>query len=240
MNTINQPNIVIQPTSPSPQTVVGIATAHGNEFADLTASYGDEFNIPKILGADHLISDKLITLTTDVISQGTIPHSDYPNRNLWQAILSMFTYITCDVVLTFRLIKPNAVSGRALFQYATNVNATFDTKLRSFKVEWDMSKTQILRIPVTNQQLCKMRICTGSHGYASDKLPSGDIAALGYAPFDELYKFGTYKLTMITPFQPGSIYPDTYRLLTFLSLKNAVVSVPRQYLSADVDSLIQV
>jgi len=239
MNIEAQPNNVIVPTDPAPQTVSGIMSTTGIGFSDTTTTFGDELDFSAVLGRWHLLRKVLVNTTdTDIYHEEPIVKSYFARRHFWHAILSMYKYITCDVVLRFQIIKPLATAGKMMFQYTSKPRAAFDAKMRSFKIEWDMSKDSYIDIPVTGHQLGKYRLCNSIH-YTGGELPPGqDYAYMGYAAREEFIKYGTFNLSIISPFQPGSIYPDSYTLLSFVSFRNVVLSIPRNYLTSDVEHLV--
>jgi len=241
MNIPTQPNTDIQPTDPLPQTVSGILTAHANEFADPLASYGDEPNLATTLSRYHLVDYKEVGITADPYpSSTTLPFTSFPTRNSWQYVLSLHQFITCDLDLKFEIIKPRMVTGKYLFKYCSDPTETLTSSDRkSFKVEWDVSQSNTLEIPITSMQFGKYRICTGSHGYDADTSGAADLIMFtGYKPRVEFYKFGTFTLDNVSTLQSGSIYPDSFTLLTFLRFRNPILSIPRQYLSTNNDCLV--
>lgn len=229
MNIENQPNTLIT-TSPDTQTVSGVLSSQANLFSPLT-NYGNEPDLSEIMGRFHLVDKKEVTPTTfRIYSQQKVPFTKYPHRSLWHALMALHAYGTFDCILRFFLIKPPLVPGKILIQYAPQQNPQFDNLHRSFKVEWDLYENNMIDLPVQSLNPGDYRLLNSSHGFDDQIYPDQKTKLIGFAPSNELYTLGTLDMKFVSALVPGSVYPDSYTLCTFISFKNAIFSIPRNYL----------
>lgn len=133
-----------------------------------------------------------------------------------------------NIKLRFIAIKPPRVTGKLLFRWfpdatvPTNITDQ-DLLSRSIKYEWDLGLSNEFSIDISGYNVACLRPTwipqvVGSWGDQS-KGNHGSWAGFGIPPMQSTY--GRIDVSLANSIQPGSLFPDSIRILIFQSFPGA-------------------
>lgn len=132
-----------------------------------------------------------------------------------------------NVKLRFIAIKPPRVTGKLLFRWFPDASVPVnisdqDTLARSIKYEWDLGLSNEFSIDISGYNVACLRPTwipkkTGSWGDQSKSY--GSWAGMALPPMQCTY--GRLDVSLANSIQPGSLFPDSIRILIFQSFPGA-------------------
>lgn len=226
------PRYLTVPQVPVPQTCNGVLSDYGLPsdpfpIEDLPADFGWMSEIPI-----YYDSFEMKVGTLGRLRQLFLPgNPSYFDNVSWHRIpFSSSKWWNGIVRLHFMAIKPQQVTGKILFTYFPDISNDIDgttppiapNKI-SAKVEWDLGLTSefALDVPGFNPTFARptwlSRVATQS--------PPTD-ASVNYCtyPLAQL-SMGLVNVEAVQSLQPGSIYPDSIRIIVFQSFPGASFAV---------------
>lgn len=233
------PRAFTNPAQPSPMTNLGTLSDYG--------APSDRENITDIPPDFGWMSALEIFMGAFVMNQTDMPEKDiatiYPMSKVpallpagqWQPIQGLKAdwhfipflvsrWWSGGVRVRFMAIKPPRVTGKILISWFPDVGAvtnssTTDTLHRSIKYEWDLGTSNEYSLCLTGYNVTRLRptwlpIQKG-HG------PDSDVrASCRQSPPLVQYSMGRLELTVAQILQPGSLFPDSIRILVFHSFED--------------------
>lgn len=227
-----QPSTVTVPMNPPSQTVMAVLTTHA---IPLYKSVPMDASISSILSRNHLVDIITCNLTAgqQLIPMMKFPYKSTPQESLWEYLLSMATYIVTDFTLTFWMNAPEGVSGKLLLQVSPISSVTaFNPNLTTTKVEWDLNSGTQLQVKIAPPMSGNKRLCT-----ATKSLPGTGVATFPARYPTNLLDFGLINLSTLTTIQPGSLFPDTYRIYVLIAFNNPQLMTIRQPRASNDEAL---
>lgn len=132
---------------------------------------------------------------------------------------------------TIRLmaIKPPRVTGKLLVVWYPDLHwldeAPDDTLQRSIKYEWDLGESSEYSLKLSGYNITRLRPTWLNLAYgASNAVTSQYRDSVSQAPPLQQCTFGVLKVTVQNSLQPGSIFPDSIRILIFQSFTDSTFS----------------
>lgn len=161
------------------------------------------------------------------LNQFVITNEAYGTTFPWLAWpMSLHRWFNGEMHLRFTAVKPSRTPGKAILYYqpsgailsAAEYNSV---KGRIVKKEWDFQQTTTFEFTVPGFNPSRMRP-TGSN---SATPPSGRDGAQLLMP-STTYDFGRISLRDCMPYQPGSVFPDSFTIFLEMSLKKPNFATP--------------
>lgn len=157
---------------------------------------------------------------------------------------SRFWSGTCNI--RFLAIKPPRVVGKLLIRYQPDITSLDrtkeDLKRRGVKIEWDLGLTNecVIEIPAVNP------IKARPTWIPMVKVPyyAGTTSDLSHhywrhwEMYLSTYSLGHVSVEVAQPIQPGSIFPDSVRILVFHNFVGSQFSVPGDCRSDNLHSFL--
>ena len=213
---------------PPPQTVRGTFSEVGLPMLYKPLPL-DTFDIQNILSRKHLIT--MLTIDKNTITTTLqITPSRMLRSNLATIILSSARRYIAKPKLTLWMNKPIGVTGKIMVQIGINGSAFINTsKQNSLHYLWDLSATDNLEI--------ELPFLTPLVGKPTTH---ADISTTGFQSPNAIYEYMPIDIILRpkNPIQPGSIYPDTYYVYSFISWDNVTLMEPRSMYLQSEEKLI--
>jgi len=224
-----QPTSLIQQTEPAPQTIQGVITTYANPLIQNPSARPS--SLVEILSRNHLMAILMLdTAETVNIYDGPIPFKIGQQTCFYEALLNMGMYITTGLTMTFWLNAPEPVTGKFLMEFSPDDEGNFGTKNQSNKIEWDVGSMKMLSIPMTSTNQARKKVCGGYRTRGNTNGP--DFYAPGFRYADNMLNLGKLSISIKSPIQAGSLFPDQFALYIFASFIDPQLSTIRSYRTA--------
>lgn len=222
------PRALTVPAIPTPMTNMGIISDYG-----APSDYENITDIPpdySWMSALEVYKTMFTFSVNDAISKSLIQL--YPcaktdaNRRLYKVDPDWHFIPFCSSRwwsgsprLRFMAIKPPQVRGKLLITWTPDISRVgyMDTISRSIKYEWDLGTSTEYSCDLTGYNCTRLRQ-TWVPTFPASTLTS--MLSIGQFPPMMQYTFGAFKVQVQSQLQPGSIFPDSIRILVFLSFQN--------------------
>lgn len=158
------------------------------------------------------------------------PHQ-LPNMD-WHLIpfcASKFWQGTCTIRLL--AIKPPRVTGKLIIRYSPDFSTAGsypDTLMRGIKMEWDLGLTNDFSFEIPAYSTLKVRP-TWLPRYSENDNAIFTVNRPRFIPWNfqlPAFHLGVFSVEAAQQLQPGSIFPDSIRILVFHSFKGSEFFMP--------------
>lgn len=231
------PRAPTQPQIPNPQTNLGILADYGalsdrEEISDIQPDFSWMASYEVFMASFRFaVKDSPETILASIYPIAKDVNHD--NKHLpvpthllptdWHFIPFFASrWWTGLVRLRFMAIKPRQVTGKLLLTWYPDVSeydqegATNDKLRRKIKYEWDLGESNEYSMLISGYNITRLRqtwIPRISGDY-ENKFSSSVLPPLAQ------YTMGVVSVTVANQLQPGSLYPDSIRILIFHSFDN--------------------
>lgn len=238
MNSPKQPdNSTLVQTVPPPQTVRGVLTSTGLPIYRMPA-FSVPSSIASILSRNHLMAALSLNVNeTSEVFDYPLPFKLGTETCLFEALLNTGVFITTALSVTFWLNAPAPVTGKFLIEYAQDDEGDFGDKNQSSKIEWDVSGLKTLTVPIVSSCSGLKKLSAGVK--TAGNINGPDYYSPGFRFTDNILNLGRMRMTLKSPLQGGSIFPDTYNLYIFMAFVNPQLSTVRTYRTVSGSSFIK-
>lgn len=247
----NPPRIPDVPVAPPPQTVFGtlessgLPFSEGSQISDIPPDFSWMSEIQTFYGDFEIksttpLQSPIITFSVtgnklNSSSQPVDTSSPYGVVQTWQSVPFLCSkWWSGEVGFRFIALKPPRTPGKLLFRYsfAPNMDGkdqdlfVNDSAIRGVAKEWDLSQSNIFEFDVTGLNPIDARptwLPDFSYNF-SNANTTGHVALPVMNP--STYLLGNIQVSLVIPYQPGSLYPDNIRILVFRTFKNAQFYIP--------------
>lgn len=232
-----QPNIDLVPTIPPPQTCAGVL----NQIATRTSTTGvlpGEVPIKDIHMARAIVIGAFTVTADDAVGQAyvingnaqTVTNSTFPLAFLqastelrvivpaypWEFYFNQTQYYNADVILTFWAIKPPAAVGRLRFTMKPpSYFIQPDESQREITKEWDLQASNIFQITIPNYNMREFKNCVAKYAALNGVADTRFDVAISDFKSSQVF------INLTHVYQPGSIFPQSFKIYCFQSFKNA-------------------
>lgn len=132
-----------------------------------------------------------------------------------------------NIRLRFMAIKPKEITGKLLIKWYPdlsflNPSQPADTLARSVKYEWDLGTSNEYSLIITGYNITRLRQTwlPLAMGASKDVTPTLRDSMSSVPPLMQ-FTFGYLRIYSQSRLQVGSLYPDSIRILVFLSFSDA-------------------
>nr|WPV63615.1 MAG: hypothetical protein [Wufeng shrew polycipivirus 2] len=229
----NPPRLVNVPPQPLPQTVCatlehsGIPTSQEQQITDIPPLFDWMSQYQLYKGSfrfETTDTPKQILYTTQIgahimdSSDGVIDNKYLIPWNYIPFLASKWW--TGEVSYKFIAIKPKAVVGKLLIRYAFDEGYDFttDAQRRAVAVEWDLGLSSEISFDVNGLFPAQQRP-TWIPRVLFQQASAGVLWAPQRLPYPEWY-MGDIQVEVAQKLVPGSLFPDSIRILVFMVYKN--------------------
>lgn len=161
-----------------------------------------------------------------------MPNGYRKNLRYWHYLpFTTARFWTGSVKLRFMAIKPPRVGGKLLFRYEPDstadpallqANNQYDTLRRGIVREWDLAQSSDFELDLPGFNVISHRPTWVPHFSARDYRGSPLTSKMYFWNLTpSSVHLGYLKVEMANDIQPGSIFPDSFRILVFQSFENA-------------------
>lgn len=235
----NPPRMMNVPQQPLPQTVQATLEHSGIPYSDneMITDIPPSFDwMPLVQVYSHTFEYSTKDLPQKELAVFTVHNwISQPSGNPEYLKILPWTLVpffcskwwTGQVSFKFIAIKPPRVTGKILIRYSFDPFEDFekDTRRRSIAKEWDLGQSSECEFDITGINTIKARptwlprvtrkMIGGEHGvFAAQGTPM------------TTWHMGTIRVEAGQLLQPGSIFPDSIRILVFKVYKNTQFYVP--------------
>lgn len=128
-------------------------------------------------------------------------------------------------VVRLMAIKPPRVTGKLLISWYPDLHwldeSPDDTIKRSIKYEWDLGESSEYSLMLSGYNITRLRPTWLNIFYGNSSAVNPNLRdSMSQAPPLMQCTFGYLQVEVQNPLQPGSIYPDSIRILIFQSFSN--------------------
>nr|UMO75672.1 MAG: putative capsid protein 2 [Polycipiviridae sp.] len=247
------PRVLSVPQTPVPQTCFGVLNEMGQtldsqqimdfppDFSWMSSMeiYIDAFRFPKVSNVADTRKElwKSMVLDYNPGVTGEEPrHSLGQGLKTWHMIPFMTSkWWTGVVKYRFMAIKPERVTGKLLLTYypdgALNQGSPLpvDTLRRSIKKEWDLGQSSDFEFEISAFNVIEARPTWIPRFSFADSMILLDQQRISRfctwsVPIPS-YNLGVIQIEEAQELQPGSIFPDSIRILVFMSVQDAEFAV---------------
>lgn len=246
----NPPRIPDVPVAPPPQTVFGTLEASGlpssdqSSISDIPPDFSWMSEIQTFYGDFELkgttpLQTPILTFSVTGYRLNSSSQSDpdvpYGTIQTWQSLPFLCSkWWSGEVGFRFIALKPPRTPGKLLFRYSfaplmsgkSQDLFVNDTAVRGVAKEWDLSQSNIFEFDVTGLNPIEARptwLPDFTYNF-ENATTTGHMAIPVMNP--ATYLLGNIQVSLVVPYQPGSLYPDNVRILVFRTFKNAQFYVP--------------
>lgn len=234
------PRAYTNPAQPSPMTNLGTLSDYGvpsdkENITDIPPDFGWMSALEIFMGAFTMNQqdppEKEIATIYPMSKVPTVlPAGQYSNMQDLKADWHFIPFCSSrwwsgGVRLRFMAIKPPRVTGKILFSWFPDVGATGNTTStdrlrRSIKYEWDLGTSNEYSLSLTGYNITRLRPTwiPKQRGAPNDH-PSARASCVIRPPLVQ-YSMGRLELTIGQILQPGSLFPDSIRILVFQSFED--------------------
>nr|WAL01496.1 structural protein [Electric ant polycipivirus 1] len=219
------------PQAPVPQTVTGILSDSGfpSDPENIT-DFGPDFGW--MTAVETFIDSFSITASDTKYVKTLYPACKFPSPTPTSGDLGMLSWHwlpftmskwwTGPVRLRFMAIKPPRVPGKLLIRYIPDVSANnfgLDKLRRGIKVEWDLGLNSelVLDIPAYNFTAARPTWITRFVGADISTTNAPYTRFRNWVPHLSQIGMGIVSVEIANPIVPGTIFPDSVRILVFHS-----------------------
>lgn len=235
------PRAPTSPAVPNPMTNMGVMSDYGagseyEEICDIKPDFNWLSSYEIFMDSFRFDSSKVVGTELTAIypmskAYNTADnHEPYPIRQIladWHFIPFLTSrWWSGSVRLRFMAIKPRQVTGRLLITWYPDVSEydmepNKDTLRRKIKYEWDLGESNEYSLLISGYNTTRLRpTWIPGTPFQSIPLKEGDVSACGILPPLANYTMGVLQVTVANPLQPGTLYPDSIRILVFHSFEN--------------------
>lgn len=241
----NPPRIPTLPGVPLAQTNLGVLEHTGLPYSDfenvtdVPPDFGWMCELQAYMGL--MTYSKTDTVGTELKTFSVnAPFKDsdgpfYTQVPIWQHIpFTCAKWFNATIGFKFVAICPPRVTGKLLIRYSflSKYTAkppgtdpfTSDSLKRGICKEWDLGQSNICEFDVTS--LCPVQARPTWIPERSFRLGSAASPYCPQAIHHSITSLGSIRVEAAQQLQPGSIFPDSIRILVFRSLKNAQFYTP--------------
>ena len=245
----NPPRIPTVPQAPLPQTNFGVLEHTGLPFSepenitDVPPDFGWMCELQAYLGMityskDAAIGSELQTLSVNC-PFSTVQQVMWDQVPIWQHIpMTCAKWWNGTIGFKFEAICPPRVTGKLLVRYEFLPNQAMatprpfvnDTLKRGICKEWDLGQSHIFEFDVT--ALCPIQ---ARPTWLPERAFQNGSAVSPYAAQQlnsAITNLGSLRIEPAQQLQPGSIFPDSIRILVYRSIKSANFYTPTDPRSA--------
>jgi len=248
----NPPRLPTVPVTPLPQTVSGVLessglpNSDGPSISDIPPDFGWMSEMQTYFGTFNYdinsdMRSPLINFSVNGAKLGTKTDlgKELPSDNtqVWQSVPFLCSkWWSGSISFRFIALKPPRTPGKLIFRYSflpkigsSDPSTTFmnDSNYRGIAKEWDLSQSNIFEFDVTGMNPLNVRPTWLPD--VTYRLDPGGVGSQYHAvqvTNPALYLMGRIQVEPAIPYQPGSLYPDSIRILVFRSFKNSQFYTP--------------
>lgn len=239
----NPPRMPSVPQAPLPQTTSGVLEHSGLPYSDselvtdVPPDFGWMCELQAFVGIfsysknDEVGSElKQFSVNAPDFLSDTKMYESVP---IWQHIpFTCSKWFNATIGFKFEAVCPPRVTGKLLIRYdfllethhKYGPNFDKDKLKRGICKEWDIGQSNIFEFDVT--ALCPIQ---ARPTWIPERSFAAGSAVSPYAPqmiHPSITHFGCIRIEVAQYLQPGSIFPDSIRILMFRSIKNANFYTP--------------
>lgn len=245
----NPPRIPSVPQPVLPQTNFGVLEHTGLPYSDpesiidVPPDFSWMTELQAYMGMFTYVKDYAIGTPLKTFSVNapdlTLEKKLYEMTPIWQHIpMTCSKWFNCTFSFKFIAIKPPRVTGKLLIRYEFLTPQSRlgrpifekDTLKRGICKEWDLGQSNVFEFDIT--ALCPIQArptFIPERAFAAGASVSPYVAQSLHPSITSL---GTVSVEVAQQLQPGSIFPDSIRILYFRVLKNANFYTPTDPRSA--------
>lgn len=224
------PNNVNEPQVPQPQVNFGTLHHTGDQLPDLE-SCGDiqpSYSwIPKMF---QYVDEFRISVNDEVNKQlyyNYFPALNPPHKTQLHWLYFPFyasKWYSGTVTVRMTAIKPQRVTGKILVKFFPQKllkagSFPSDKLHRSVAKEWDLSQSPVLEFDITGFQPLKIRPSIVSTGNKSTD--DGYSLPVSVQTPPHTFRMGAMQVLLAQHIAPGGIFPDSFRVIVEMSMKNS-------------------
>lgn len=235
------PRAPTSPTVPNPMTNMGVMSDYGapsgyEEISDIKPDFSWLSSYEIYL--DHFVfsasdsSEKELTGVYPMAKEYNAKNNHRPVSlyNIvpdWHFIPFLSSrWWSGKVQLRFMAIKPKDVTGKLLLTWYPDVSEYdsspgLDSLRRKIKYEWDLGQSNEYSMIISGYNTTRLRPTWIPYVPFTPQLSQPSVSSCGILPPLVNYTMGVVSVTVANPLQPGSLYPDSIRILVFHSFPDS-------------------
>lgn len=228
---------VLTPAQPPPQTVQGTLEHNGNgldgeDIKDVPLSFSFLNSIPYFLTkydvkSTDSVGDELLLL--NVYQDNSCTHASTNGSSPPWVGMPMLgsTYFNGTPKFRMFAVKPSRTPAKLLveFWYKPSQMSKEPTKRVPLR-EWDLQESPVCEFSVPGAYITRDKT---SAILTQPKSEVTDFISAGYNTAIQNYEAGQIRVTMGMPYQPGSLFPDTFTIYVEKSWPQTVFKIPNSY-----------